>query len=281
MGYRKLAALLAALCLLVGCTADTPPVQSTEPAPEITAPETPLPQIPDEVPEEETKEPESTVTPEETPEPEPLPPAGQITDYVQEEFIEELVSLRAVMPQVELENEGAAQIINEYYLTQADKLSDYAWGEVYEKTLADRNPRHVESTYTIMRNQEDMISIFRTVTTTTLDGETESSYAAETFHTKTGGLFVAEDFFTCPEAEFSALLQERAAAAIAADENLQALAGTGWEQAVRAAFDKTLFYLTQDSYVSFYPAGALGELEPACFANAFAELGSEFRMPQV
>ncbi len=251
--------LLAALLLLslAAC-------QKTEPEPE-TPVETPTVETPEtpEVP-AEPEAPEVPETPEASEEPEapaevPADTAAVSTMTVADS-IEESVSYYLELPEITAADEDVSEILNAYYQSVAGKLKDLAWGEVYEQAIAEHTVLHLDAAYEVMRNDGDILSIYRTVTLDApmADGLPEVTAYAETFDLKTGGLLTASDFFDADEAAYTERLTQCVAQLISEDPYHDQSYTASWETAVRERFDPTRFYVTDDAYVVFYQDGDLG-----------------------
>ncbi len=172
------------------------------------------------------------------------------------------------VPSVTLGDAAAADAettINDYYDTVADKYGG----------LASDGADGFSADYTVTYNQGRVLSVRRTVR----EGEHGAlTLYAETFNTEDGGLLVAADFFTVDEADWTDRLIELVTAQLASQS---ALALTnGWEDSVRAAFDRDSFYLTDTGYVVFYPAGTVASgAAPLESEIPYEDIADIFAMP--
>ena len=257
---RWMAAALAALLVLALCACQK------EPAPEQDPPEEPVteePQTPTEM-EEEDEDP--AVRPEEPDTPpaeggETGDPAGVATvaDSMSEGQVEESVSYRLKMPGVTTGNATVDQILGDYYAAAAGKVEDLCWGEVYEEALASGNLYHVDTDYTVMRNDGEILSVYRTVTVTNINtSQMQTTAYGETFDLASGGLLTAGDFFAVDQATYMARLADCVCRQIQEDPYHSDNYYAQWESLATSALDRDRFYVTDEAYCVFYQQGDLG-----------------------
>lgn len=259
---RMIAALLAAVLLLAltACGQETPAEEVPE-AP----PSEPVVQPP------ETEEPPQIQPPavEEAPpveappaEDAPVADAGDATVTISTEMdsIEELVTYELKLPVVETGDAAVDQILSDYYTSVGGKLRDLCWGEVYEQALEDRAVIHVTADFTVKKNSEGILSICRTVTVANLQLSSwpETTTYTETFNLANGGLMTAADFFDADEAAYTARLTEGVHRQISQDPYHDQTYFAQWEDLTNQAFDKDLFYVTDEAYCVVYQQFALG-----------------------
>ncbi len=253
MKRQWIAAILAVFMIftMTACKGDSEQTLPDAPFQEDT--ETKPVQTPEESEEEEPEvEPETQPETETEPDQEPSVPveeAVQVQTESKEGYIEELVSYQIQVPKIELEDPAAAEAINSYYQSVAGKVEDYAWGEAYEAAMEDHGFNHVEAAFSVEYNQGNIISVFRSVITTSSGGTVTTTYSAETFDLRNGGLLTADDFFTETQENYQEVLLS---AVISQIDEGGGLPEEGWENTVRASFDKTQFYLTETSYVVYF-----------------------------
>lgn len=263
-------AVLAALLLLMGLSGCARPAEQPDSSPE--PPVSQEPQKPVQTPSQESPD---------------QPPSHQdgytflpiVQSLSKADTVEECVSYQIAVPQVQLENEAAEAVINDYYQRVAAKAEDYAWGEAYEEAMEAHCLIQVNASYTVELCTPEVLSVFRQVVTEAPDGTREVIYGAETFRLSDGGLLTADDCFTVPEADYSQLLLDRVKA--------QLEAGGGEDAALlqrraEETFDPARFYLTEDCYVVYYQEN---DLDADAFQFPIQRTGEEdglagyFRMP--
>ncbi len=263
---RTLAALLAALLLisLAACDRETPPDPEQ--------PETPVVQEPEETP--ETPDDEAPEPPTETPDPvEPADDGAAVTDNVVSGSVEELIGYQLTMPQVDTGDQAVDQILNDYYTAAAGQLEDLCWGEVYEQALENLQAHNVTAQYTVERNGDGVLSIYRTVTVENLvTGDRQQTAHAETFQLSSGGLLTAADFFDADEATWTARLVEQVRRAISDDPYHDQSYYPQWSDLCASAFQREQFYVTDEAFVVFYQPGDLGPGGQTTFAVPWSSL---------
>ena len=162
---RKLAAALTALmmvCSLAACGKTPVPAETpvTDPAP-IAEPQEDLPaEQPVEAPAEQPAkqiEPEIAPEPEENTEPQPY--AGTFFDEPLTlcADIEEVVSYEITVPQVTLDNEDAAQYINDGFVALADSFVAYAQETVYETAQEKQTVGYLTGAYSITMDGAQLV----------------------------------------------------------------------------------------------------------------------------
>ncbi len=268
-----LSLLLAALLVfsLAACQKNEPEPEPPVEPPVVETPETPEVPAEPEIPEV----PETPEVPEEPEVPAELPAGtAEVATTTIADSVEESVSYSLELPEITAADENVSEILNAYYQSVAGKLKDLAWGEVYEQALADHAVLHLDASYEVMRNDGDILSIYRTVTLDApmADGIPEVTAYAETFDLKTGGLLTASDFFDADEATYTERLTQCVTQIISEDPYHDQNYTASWEDAVRERFDPARFYVTDDAYVVFYQDGDLGWLVEAAFPIPWSRL---------
>lgn len=207
--------------------------------------------------------------------------AASVTDAVSEGGVEESVSYRLSVPQVAAENEAAGQTISDYYESVAGKLTDLAYGEVYEQSGESHSVMLLSADYEVPYNRDGILSVLRSVTVSDkTEGAAQSTWYAETFNLRNGGLYTLDDFFSVPEDEYRPRLVQAVRAQIGDDPQHGAKYFDRWQELTQSAFDKNQFYFTGDALAVFYQQGDLGADGSAFFLLPVSGLQDIFRLPQ-
>ena len=158
---KQLTAVLAALLLaaMLAACAHTPEPAQTQPAPAPAVSE-PQQQTPEQQPAaqpDEPAQPEQDEVPAEPSEPQPY--AGTFFDepLTLRADIEEVVSYEITVPQVTLDNEDAAQYINDGFVTLADSFVAYAQETVYETAQEKQTVGYLAGAYSITMDGAQLV----------------------------------------------------------------------------------------------------------------------------
>ena len=265
---RLILVFTAALLLLSSCE------KAPEPEQTVMVPE---PEAPAAVSPEQAGEPSTETETEPAPAPEPAPvpetpseeePAADTSEKgvtvrmdEQSGSVEESASYHILVPVLEGSG-GGTEAINAYYKGVADRLTDMAYGEVYEQSL-DRNAiLQLVGDCSVKRNDGRILSIRRTVAVYDMRSGTgefntgvQYSDYAETFDLETGGLLTPGDIFDAERAVYTERLVDNVTRYIR--EHPDRGWFSGWDTLAEERFDPDRFYLTDDCYVVWYEAGEL------------------------
>ena len=167
---KQLTAVLAALLLaviLAACAHTAEPVQpQAEPAPAVSEPQQQMPeQHPAAQPDEpaQPEQPDASAQPEQDDVPaessEPQPYGGTFFDepLTLRADIEEVVSYEITVPQVTLDNENAAQYINDGFVALADSFVAYAQETVYETAQEKQTIGYLAGAYSITMDGAQLV----------------------------------------------------------------------------------------------------------------------------
>lgn len=158
---KQLTAVLAALLLaamLAACAHTPEPVQTqAEPAPAVSEPQQQTPEQQPAAQPDEPAQPEQDEVPAEPSEPQPY--AGTFFDepLTLRADIEEVVSYEITVPQVTLDNEDAAQYINDGFVALADSFVAYAQETVYETAQEKQTVGYLAGAYSITMDGAQLV----------------------------------------------------------------------------------------------------------------------------
>lgn len=270
---RILSVLLAALLLLslAACGQEAAPAPETPEEPAV--PETP--DVPEEPTPEPEPEPEAEPEPEDTPAPDPESSGVSVETVTSEGSVEDMVSYTIAVPQVATGSDAVDQILNDYYTAAAGKVEDLCWGDLYVEVMEQQMQAHVDASFTVERNDGEILSICRTVTVNYLQtGSTmeDQQILGETFRVSDGGLLTAGDFFSVPEEQWTDRLADGVARIISEDPYHAQHYAADWQTACAALLDRDAFYVTGDAFVVLYQPGALGPEAETAFPIPWSSL---------
>lgn len=264
---RWIAGLLAALLIFGLCAcreaAAPEPDEIEEPPAAVEPAEKPAQPEPQDPP-SQPAQPEPPAPPAESEEPEP--PAAEepalstrtVSGSAEAADADYQVRYTLLLPQLGAAAGDAAGTINAYYESAAKKTEDLCW-ELLSQAAEMGQDYEVTEDYTVGRFDEAMLSVLRTVTIRETDtGLERVTYAAETFDLASGGLMTADDFFAVDEGEYAARLAECVRRQISEDPYHDQTYFAQWEDLTERTFSRDQFYITEDAYVVFYQADALG-----------------------
>ena len=158
---KQLTAVLAALLLaamLAACAHTPEPVQTQPaPAPAVSEPQQQTPEQQPAAQPDEPAQPEQDDVPAEPSEPQPY--AGTFFDepLTLRADIEEVVSYEITVPQVTLDNEDAAQYINDGFVALADSFVAYAQETVYETAQEKQTIGYLAGAYSITMDGAQLV----------------------------------------------------------------------------------------------------------------------------
>lgn len=158
---KQLTAVLAALLLaamLAACAHTPEPVQTQPaPAPAVSEPQQQTPEQQPAAQPDEPAQPEQDDVPAEPSEPQPY--AGTFFDepLTLRADIEEVVSYEITVPQVTLDNEDAAQYINDGFVALADSFVAYAQETVYETAQEKQTVGYLAGAYSITMDGAQLV----------------------------------------------------------------------------------------------------------------------------
>ena len=158
---KQLTAVLAALLLaamLAACAHTPEPVQTQPaPAPAVSEPQQQTPEQQPAAQPDEPAQPEQDEVPAEPSEPQPY--AGTFFDepLTLRADIEEVVSYEITVPQVTLDNEDAAQYINDGFVALADSFVAYAQETVYETAQEKQTIGYLAGAYSITMDGAQLV----------------------------------------------------------------------------------------------------------------------------
>lgn len=158
---KQLTAVLAALLLatmLAACAHTPEPVQTQPaPAPAVSEPQQQTPEQQPAAQPDEPAQPEQDEVPAEPSEPQPY--AGTFFDepLTLRADIEEVVSYEITVPQVTLDNEDAAQYINDGFVALADSFVAYAQETVYETAQEKQTVGYLTGAYSITMDGAQLV----------------------------------------------------------------------------------------------------------------------------
>lgn len=158
---KQLTAVLAALLLaamLAACAHTPEPVQTQPaPAPAVSEPQQQTPEQQPAAQPDEPAQPEQDEVPAEPSEPQPY--AGTFFDepLTLRADIEEVVSYEITVPQVTLDNEDAAQYINDGFVALADSFVAYAQETVYETAQEKQTVGYLAGAYSITMDGAQLV----------------------------------------------------------------------------------------------------------------------------
>lgn len=158
---KQLTAVLAALLLaamLAACAHTPEPVQTQPaPAPAVSEPQQQMPEQQPAAQPDEPAQPEQDDVPAEPSEPQPY--AGTFFDepLTLRADIEEVVSYEITVPQVTLDNEDAAQYINDGFVALADSFVAYAQETVYETAQEKQTIGYLAGAYSITMDGAQLV----------------------------------------------------------------------------------------------------------------------------
>ena len=158
---KQLTAVLAALLLaamLAACAHTPEPVQTQPaPAPAVSEPQQQTPEQQPAAQPDEPAQPEQDEVPAEPSEPQPY--AGTFFDEPLTlcADIEEVVSYEITVPQVTLDNEDAAQYINDGFVALADSFVAYAQETVYETAQEKQTIGYLTGAYSITMDGAQLV----------------------------------------------------------------------------------------------------------------------------
>lgn len=193
---KQLTAVLAALLLatmLAACAHTPEPVQTQPaPAPAVSEPQQQTPEQQPAAQPDEPAQPEQDEVPAEPSEPQPY--AGTFFDepLTLRADIEEVVSYEITVPQVTLDNEDAAQYINDGFVALADSFVAYAQETVYETAQEKQTVGYLTGAYSITMDGAQLVVEY-TVTERYAGEDLESiSTRAYRFDAATGERIITE-----------------------------------------------------------------------------------------
>ena len=158
---KQLTAVLAALLLaamLAACAHTPEPVQTQPaPAPAVSEPQQQTPEQQPAAQPDASAQPEQDEVPAEPSEPQPY--AGTFFDepLTLRADIEEVVSYEITVPQVTLDNEDAAQYINDGFVALADSFVAYAQETVYETAQEKQTVGYLAGAYSITMDGAQLV----------------------------------------------------------------------------------------------------------------------------
>jgi len=195
-----------------------------------------------------------------SPVPDPVPPVisgenkvesvGELLDYP-------AASVRISRPAVRLENQSAAEIINNYYTLLSAKVKDYVEGDLTPNPMTEEYFT-VTAEYTVTYFAENRLSILWEVTTaSSLQTPFATAVSAASFDTQTGNLLTFDALFgknaTAVQGKF--VQKARNDIGILAEEHYYY---ENWWDLAETALEPDDFYLSQEGITVFYSREKLG-----------------------